>query len=46
MAILNTSFNLHGYPIVNTPKDAFYVFENSDLDILVLDNFIVKKNEY
>tara|TARA_A100001015_G_scaffold320491_1_gene447052 strand:+ start:1109 stop:2914 length:1806 start_codon:yes stop_codon:yes gene_type:complete len=45
-AVLNTSFNLHGYPIVNTPKDAFYVFENSDLDILVLDNFIVKKNEY
>ena len=42
-AVLNTSFNLHGYPIVNTPKDAFYVFENSDLDILLLDNFIVKK---
>ena len=42
-AVLNTSFNLHGYPIVNTPKDAFYVFENSDLDLLLLDNFIVKK---
>ncbi len=45
-AVLNTSFNLHGYPIVNTPKDAFYVFENSDLDTLVLNNFIIKKNEY
>lgn len=44
-AILNTSFNLHGYPIVNTPKDAFYVFENSDLDVLVLNNFIIFKYE-
>ena len=44
-AILNTSFNLHGYPIVNTPKDAFYVFENSDLDVLVLNHFIMFKHE-
>ncbi len=44
-AILNTSFNLHGYPIVNTPKDAFYVFENSDLDVLVLNHFIIFKHE-
>jgi carbamoyltransferase len=44
-AVLNTSFNLHGYPIVNSPKDAFYVFENSDLDILLLNNFLIKKND-
>lgn len=44
-ALLNTSFNLHGYPIVNSPKDAFYVFENSDLDILVLNNYMIKKND-
>jgi carbamoyltransferase len=44
-AILNTSFNLHGYPIVNTAKDAFYVFENSDLDALQLNNFLIKKHE-
>ncbi len=43
MAVLNTSFNLHGYPIVNSPKDAFFVFENSGLDILVLNNYIIKK---
>ena len=42
-AVLNTSFNLHGYPIVNTPSEAFYVFENSDLDILLLNNFLIKK---
>ena len=44
-ALLNTSFNLHGYPIVNSPKDALYVFENSDLDILVLNNYMIKKND-
>ena len=44
-AILNTSFNLHGYPIVNTAKDAFYVFENSELDLLQLNNFLIKKHE-
>ena len=42
-AVLNTSFNLHGFPIVNTPKDAFFVFENSGLDVLLLNNFIIKK---
>ena len=44
-AILNTSFNLHGYPIVNSAKDAFYVFENSELDMLQLNNFLIKKHE-
>jgi carbamoyltransferase len=44
-AILNTSFNLHGYPIVNSAKDAFYVFEHSELDVLQLNNFLIKKHE-
>ena len=44
-ALLNTSFNLHGYPLVNTAKDALKVFEMTDLDGLILDNFlIIKKN--
>lgn len=43
-AILNTSFNLHGFPIVNTPAEAIYVLENSGLDGLVLNNFMVLKN--
>jgi carbamoyltransferase len=42
-ALMNTSFNLHGYPIVNSPKDAVYVFKNSELDCLVLDNYLIKK---
>ncbi|WP_219818059.1 carbamoyltransferase C-terminal domain-containing protein [Campylobacter hyointestinalis] len=42
-ALLNTSFNLHGYPIVNTPSQAIYVLKNSGLDGLILNNFIVLK---
>ena len=42
-AILNTSFNLHGFPIVNTPSDAIHVLLNSDLDCLVLNNFLIKR---
>ncbi|MBL4710093.1 MAG: hypothetical protein JKY48_16810 [Flavobacteriales bacterium] len=43
-ALMNTSFNLHGYPIVNSPTDAIYVFEHSDLDCLVLNNYLIIKN--
>ena len=42
VAHYNTSFNLHGYPIVSTPKDAIHVFENSDLDILILTILLLK----
>ncbi len=42
-SILNTSFNLHGYPIVNTPSDAIYVLENSGLDGIILNNFLILK---
>lgn len=41
--ILNTSFNLKGEPIVNTPANAFNTFSKSEMDTLVLENFIVKK---
>jgi len=43
-AILNTSLNLHGFPIVRTIDDALHVFENSQLDALWLNNHIIKKN--
>jgi carbamoyltransferase len=43
--LLNTSFNLRGEPIVNTPQNAFNTFVGSDIDVLVLDNFIVRKED-
>lgn len=43
--LLNTSFNLRGEPIVNTPRNAFNTFVGSDIDVLVLGNFIVRKEE-
>jgi len=43
--IMNTSFNLRGEPIVNTPEDAFSTFIRSGLDILVMENFVIKKED-
>lgn len=42
-AVLNTSFNLHGYPIVYSPKDAIYVFLKSNLKYLALGSFLLSK---
>jgi carbamoyltransferase len=42
--VLNTSFNLKGEPIVNTPGEAFSTFMRSGMDLLVLDRFIVEKS--
>jgi carbamoyltransferase len=42
-AILNTSFNLHGFPIVMNVSDAFHVFENSGLDHLLIENILISK---
>lgn len=41
--VLNTSFNLHGFPIVCTPEDALHVFLNSGLEYLALGNFLLSK---
>lgn len=41
--LINTSFNLHGEPIVCSPEDALKTFLNSGLDVLFLENFFVKK---
>jgi carbamoyltransferase len=43
--VLNTSFNLKGEPIVNTPANAFNTFSKSEMDSLVLENFIIDKAE-
>lgn len=44
-ALLNTSFNLKGEPIVNSPQDAFDTFTKSGMDMLVLGKFILTKNK-
>ncbi len=43
--VINTSFNIRGEPIVCTPEDALKCFMGTDLDILVIENFYLKKNE-
>ncbi len=42
--LLNTSFNLKGEPIVNTPMEAFRTFSISEMDLLVLDNHLIEKS--
>ncbi len=41
--LLNTSFNVKGEPIVNTPEDAYKTFISSGIDILVLENYVLEK---
>ena len=41
--IVNTSFNVRGEPIVNTPTDAFNCFMGTELDYLVIGNCILDK---
>jgi len=41
--LLNTSFNLRGEPIVNTPANAYNTFINSGIDVLVMENFMIRK---
>ena len=43
--IINTSFNVRGEPIVNTPLDAFNCFMGTNLDFLVIGNCILDKNK-
>jgi carbamoyltransferase len=41
--LINTSFNVRGEPIVCTPEDAFICFMRTDMDILVMEDFILEK---
>ena len=41
--LLNTSFNLHGYPIVSRPEDALHVLDQSGLSWLAIGNLLVHK---
>jgi len=44
--LINTSFNVRGEPIVETPTDAMECFLSTDLDALVLHEWIIKKNAF
>ncbi len=43
--VINTSFNVRGEPIVCSPLDAYTCFMRTDMDVLVLENFILFKEE-
>ena len=43
--LVNTSFNVRGEPIVNTPTEAFNCFMGTELDILVIGNCFLEKNK-
>ena len=44
-ALLNTSFNLHGFPVVRNLKEAYEVLNKSDLDGLISKNYIFLKKK-
>lgn len=41
--VLNTSFNLHGFPLVSSPTEAIDVFEKSGLRVLAIGPFLIRK---
>ena len=43
--IINTSFNIRGEPIVCTPEQAYHCFMATDMDVLVLGNQVLYKQE-
>lgn len=43
--LVNTSFNVRGEPIVCTPEDAYRCFMRTEMDVLVLENCVVKKED-
>lgn len=44
--LINTSFNTSGMPIVCTPQNAFQAFAESDLDYLVLGNYLLNRQDF
>jgi len=43
--LMNTSFNLRGEPMVNSPAEAMNTFRSSDIDLLVLNRFVIRKDQ-
>ena len=42
---MNTSFYVRGEPIVNTPEDAFKCFMETEMDMLVIENYFLRKEK-
>jgi carbamoyltransferase len=42
---VNTSFNVRGEPIVGSPSDAYRCFMRTEMDVLVVNNFLMLKEE-
>jgi carbamoyltransferase len=42
---VNTSFNVRGEPIVCTPEDAYRCFMRTEMDVLVIENYVLKKED-
>jgi carbamoyltransferase len=43
--VVNTSFNVRGEPIVMTPNDAYRCFMRTEMDYLVVGNFLFSKKD-
>jgi carbamoyltransferase len=43
--LVNTSFNVRGEPIVCTPEDAYRCFMRTEMDYLVLENYLLEKSD-
>ena len=43
--VVNTSFNVRGEPIVCTPEDAYLCFMRTEMDYLILNNYLLKKED-
>ena len=43
--LINTSFNIRGEPIVCSPHDAFKCFMGTNLDVLVIENYVLEKSK-
>jgi carbamoyltransferase len=43
--LINTSFNIRGEPIVCTPADAYRCFMATEMDVLVMDSLVLRKEE-
>jgi carbamoyltransferase len=41
--LVNTSFNVRGEPIVCTPADAYRCFVNTEMDYLIIGNFVMER---